>query len=134
MKKIFLTLVVGVYVLALGSNAEAGALVRNRLVDISFDGFCDGMHLIINQKSGIVTGVDTGCVSDPLIGTVGTSSKLGAGINVMSRTFLYVIDDFPQKWSLYTADGTLVQTGTYTVGVAVAAPRRATSATGDKAK
>jgi hypothetical protein len=128
MKAIHLAL--GAAVLAFGSYAEAGPLVPIKTVDIKFDGFCDGMRLVINQSSGEVRGNDTGCVSDPLIGTVGGLSKIGAGISVMSRGFLYVIDDSPTRWTLYLSDGTLLQSGTYSLGVPAAFSIQSGPATG----
>ena len=115
MKTIYLILVVAV--LAFGSYVEAGPLVPNKTVDISLDGFCDGMHLVINETTGLVTGNATGCGSGTLVGTVGSLSKLGAGITVMSYGLLYVIDDNPRKWTNYNSDGTLLFSGTYSIGV-----------------
>lgn len=118
--------------LALGSSAYAGNLVASKTVDLKFDGFCDGMHLFISQASGVVSGNVTGCVTGRVIGTVGGNSSKGIGITVMSRTFLYVIDDLSQTWQLYTSAGTLLQSGTWSVGVPALAPAASigSSATG----
>ena len=119
--------------LAFVSIAQAGGLVPNRTVDIRFNGFCDGMRLVINQSTGVVSGSVTGCVSGTPIGTVGGNSGKGIGVTVMSRTFLYVIDDAPQTWSLYLSNGTLFQSGTWSLGVpALAAEQEESSvATGE---
>jgi len=101
----------------LASTVQAGAFFPSRTVDIAFTGYCDGMRLVINQNSGIVTGNSTGCVSDPLVGTVGSLSRIGAALTVMSRNFMFVIDDAPRTWTIYSnADGSLISTGNYTVG------------------
>jgi hypothetical protein len=131
MKAIYMAL--GAAALALGTQAQAGALVPNKTVDISFDGFCDGMHLVINEAKGTVSGNSTGCISDLLIGAVGSNFKLGAGVTVYNRTFLFVIDDSPRKWTLSNVDGSIVQDGTYSLGVPAMAPASAgATATGER--
>lgn len=115
-------LAVSSIILALGSSAFAGSLVPNRIVNIKFINFCDGMRLVINQGTGVVTGAVTGCVIGTPIGTVGGNSSKGIGVTVMSRTFQYVIDDISQTWSLYTSNGALLQSGTWAVGIPLAAP------------
>jgi len=117
--------------LILTSVVQAGVLFPNKTIDIAFTGYCDGMHLVINHTTGIVTGNSTGCVSDPLIGTAGGLSKIGAGLTVMNRTRLFVIDDSGKNWALYNADGSLNSTGTYTVGVAALALSQGPLATGE---
>ena len=111
------------------ASANAGALVANKTVDIKFNGFCDGMHLVINQNSGLVTGNQTGCSSGKIVGTVGANSSLGAGVSILASGLLYVIDDAPQNWKNYQTTGALLNSGTYSVGVAAAAASgRASSA------
>src|SRR3954451_6342417 len=115
--------------------AQAGALVPNKTTDIKFTGFCDGMHLVINEGTGVVTGNSTGsCITPtPFVGTVGGNAKLGAGVAVLEGGLLYVIDDSPQNFTLYGSGGSvLINAGSYTVGVAAAgaagpATNRATS-------
>lgn len=105
-------------------SVQAGTLVANKTLDISFDGHTDGMHLIINQKTGIVsgnvTGVDT--FNESIIGTVGSTSKLGASITVMVVVggilpVIYVIDDNPKKWTAYLETGLIIFSGTYSKGL-----------------
>ena len=119
MKSIYLAFAASVLLGA--SSAYAGALVPNKTVDIRFVGFCDGMHLVINENTGLVTGNLTGCAHDPLFGTVGSNSRLGAGISVLTAGLLYVIDDFSQTFTNYQPTGARVTSGTYAVGFALRA-------------
>jgi hypothetical protein len=101
--------------------ACAGVLVPNSFVNIAFTGFCDGMRLVVNQTTGVVVGSRTGCLSAPLVGTVGANARLGAGVTVSttnngSGSFLFVIDDMPQTWSVYAANGVLINNGSYSIG------------------
>lgn len=107
----------GVTSFAFGSLVQAGVLFPTKVIDISFDGYCDGMHLTINHSTGIVSGNSIGCVSDPAIGTAGGLSRIGAGLTVMNRGYLFVIDDNARNWTLYNSDGSLNSNGTYSVGV-----------------
>lgn len=104
------------------TSIHAANLVPNRIVSIRFNGFCDGMRLVINHTTGIVTGNAIGCISDPVIGTVGGNSGKGIGVTVMSRTFQFVIDDWSQTWQLYTTAGVLLQSGTWSLGAPAMAP------------
>jgi hypothetical protein len=113
--------VVAMALIAGATAAQAGALVPNKTLDINFVGFCDGMRLVINQTTGLVTGNSTGCLSDALVGTVGGNAKLGAGITVFANGVLYVIDDVPRTFTNYTADAVLINSGTYALGVPVRA-------------
>lgn len=114
-------LTAGASALAFASLLQAGVLFPTKVIDISFDGYCDGLRLTINHSSGIVSGNSTGCISDPAIGTAGGLSKIGAGLTIRNRSFLFVIDDNARNWSLYNADGSLNSTGTYSVGAPAAA-------------
>jgi len=110
MKKIYLTLAAAVLVFA--SQVEAGAMLPGGVInlDINFDstiGCAGGMHLVINNTSGLVTGRATGCLgADLLIGTVGNSPRLGTSISIMlpSTNQLFVIDDSPRIFTIYDAD------------------------------
>ena len=127
--KIKMTVVTSV-VLAMVAGAgvaQAGPFANNKTLDIHFVGYCDGMHLVINQNTGRVTGNQTGgCITNgPLSGVVGAMSALGEGIAVAvsdgaGGVFLYGLDDNPLKWSLTALDGTPLNSGTYAVGVAAA--------------
>jgi hypothetical protein len=117
--------------LLLASVVQAGVLFPNKTIDIAFTGYCDGMRLVINHTTGIVTGNSTGCISDPAIGTAGGLSKIGAGLTVRNRAFLFVIDDNARKWDLYNADGSFNSSGEYTVGVPSLSSRQALFATGE---
>jgi hypothetical protein len=96
--------------------AHAGPMAANKNVNITFDGYCDGMHLIINQTTGLVTGEQTGCLSEPIVGTVGALSRIGTGVTILSDGFLYVIDDAPTNFRIYRSDGLPWNKGTYSAG------------------
>jgi hypothetical protein len=100
----------------LAAAAHAGPIAGDRNMNITFDGYCDGLHLIINQTTGIVRGEQTGCIAEPIVGTVGALSRTGTGVTVLSAGFLYVIDDTPRNWRVYRSDGLLWNRGTYSVG------------------
>ncbi|UJP05886.1 MAG: hypothetical protein LZF61_02600 [Nitrosomonas sp.] len=121
-------LLTGVAAMTFASVAMAGPLVSNKTVDIilqsqdgSFD-YCDGMQLVINQNTQIVGGQRTGCVTDAANGIVGSFSKNGMGVAMMTTdgyaAYLFVIDDNPRKWEIYLSDGTLLNSGIYKVGIA----------------
>src|SRR4051794_4135100 len=118
MKLIHLKLA-AVLLLGLTSGVEADPLVSGKTIDISFTGFCDGMHLVINQNTGIVTGNATGCVSVPIAGTIGSNSNLGAGVTILEtispNAFMFVIDDQPQTFAVHDASGVQFNNGTYSV-------------------
>jgi hypothetical protein len=104
----------------------AGPLVPNKTVNIRFDGFCDGLRLVINQNTGVVTGNRTGCASDVIVGGAVTSSIAGAGVTVATSNFgsgivFWQIDDNPRNFKL-TLDTGFSNSGTYTVGVPAMAP------------
>jgi hypothetical protein len=95
---------------------HAGPVAANKNVNITFDGYCDGMHLLINQTTGLVTGEQTGCLAEPIVGTVGGLARIGTGITILSGGFLYVIDDAPTNWRIYRSDGLPWNKGTYSAG------------------
>lgn len=115
-------LVLGAAALVFGSYVQAGPLYGSKTVDISFDGYCDGMHLTINHSSGLVTGNATGCLSDPAFGVAGGLSKNGAGVAVLSQSYLWTIDDNGKNWVIYSDSGVVINSGTYSVGVPSFAP------------
>ena len=104
----------------------AGPLVPNKTVNIRFDGFCDGMRLVINQNTGVVTGNRTGCASDVIEGGAMTSSITGPGVtfatfNSGSGIVFWQIDDNPRDFKLILDTG-FTNSGTYSVGVPAMAP------------
>lgn len=109
------------------ASAQAGALVPSTTVNIKFTGFCDGMRLVINEDSGLVTGYRTGCASGNFVGTVGSNSKLGAGITIVTDYYMYVIDDSPQSFTVYRSYGAIINSGSYAIGNPVSTTGRATS-------
>ncbi len=122
--------------LTVSSVVSAGALVPNKTVDIALDGYCDGLHLVINQAAGTVSGNRIGCRSAPLTGYVGSNSKSGAGV-VISTTdegtgnFVFIVEDAPKTWSVTVPDGSFSNSGAYSIGVPALAPQAGTRASTD---
>ena len=128
--------IIGLMVLAccllVAAGAQAGPLFgTSRNVDITFDTFCDGLHLSINYNTGKVIATRTGsCVApEPMVGTVGAldgKTYAGGAVTLMNPTnegfipYYAVIKDNPQTWIYYEPDGTVLSHGTYSVGVAAA--------------
>lgn len=106
--------------LIFATGTQAGVLVPNKTVQISLDGYCDILDLTIDQKTGLVTGTQTGCIAGNFFGTVGSTSKLGAsitiGVDYGGTQFVFVIDDLPKKWTIYDIDGIVINSGTYSKG------------------
>lgn len=99
--------------LALIGTASAQAATFNA----SFDGFCDGVSITISN--GVAYGTETGCVGGPAVGTKGSVKKQGKAYTLsldhLPNT-IYVLDIETPTWTIYTADGSVLQSGTYTVG------------------
>lgn len=119
-------LTIGAVFIVASTMADAGLLVPNKTIDIAFDGFCDGMHLVINHSTGTVTGNRTGCVPEyPLAGYVGAVSGgvydgQAAVVGFMEGTtgFMTIISDVPRKWQhIYLLDGSAFNSGTWSKGV-----------------
>ena len=107
--------------LLVGSSAFANPLVPSRTLDISFTEFCDGMHLDINERTGLVSGYTTGCTPGaPIFGTVGSNSKIGASITVLSFGLIYILDNDPQVFKNYFDNGSQLHDGGYAVDTAAA--------------
>lgn len=105
-------------VLALGAAASAQAATFNA----TFDGFCDGVSLTI--VNGVAYGVETGCISGPAVGTKGKVATQGKGYTLSLNhvaNAVYVLRTDTNTWSIYLADGSELQSGTFTVGAAAAA-------------
>ena len=118
--------IIGLMVLAccllVAAGAQAGPLFGSaRNVDIALDGFCDGVHMTINYNTGVVVAVRTGCLSDLMVGSVGAlngKKYAGGAVTLMDPTHsLYmVIKDTPAVWAYYSLDGSIFNSGTYSVG------------------
>ena len=131
--------VIGSVLIVASSVAVGGSLVPNRTIDISLDGFCDGLHLVINHTNGTVTGNRTGCVSESIIGVPGAVSggaydgqAVAIGFVSTSGTgFMFVVNDAPRTWQLLNLSTSTAQnSGTWSVGVAGAALEAQTPGSG----
>lgn len=101
--------------LAFPRPASADGLEDIISIDIVFDGYCDGMHLDIDQETRVVTAMRTGsCIPpSPLSGRV----RQGQARMVDDTYGLYVIIDRNGTWFYYDFNGNLVNSGTWSQGV-----------------
>jgi len=123
--------IIGLMVLAccllVAAGAQAGPLLgTSRNVEIVYDGFCDGLQININYNTGKVLATRTGCSVGQLIGTVGAldGNTYAGGAVTLSNTdigYHVVLKDNPRRWVYYLPDGSVLNSGTYSIGVAAAA-------------
>jgi hypothetical protein len=107
-----------------------------RAIDISFDGFCDGMSFEFSGSTFMVGGVQTGCVSGRIIGNVGVDvgpffPTPGVGLNICARdqdfggADFYLINWTQGTWALYRTIGGelpfLLNSGTWSFGAPLSA-------------
>jgi hypothetical protein len=72
-----------------GSTSMSQAAPKTQLVNIAFDGYCDGMALTIDinpRVSASIDGVRTGCVSDPVHGAKASIYKIANGVLIATTT------------------------------------------------
>jgi len=103
--------------LALIGTASAQAATFSAV----FDGFCDGVSITVSN--GVAYGSETGCVGGAAVGTKGSVKKQGKAYTLSLNHLpnaVYVLNIDTPTWTIYAADGSVVQSGTYTVGSAPA--------------
>lgn len=110
---------------ALSLIAVAGVAQAKIPKDITFDGYCDGLHLEKDAATGGVSGYQIGCVSDVAGG--GAAGKMYA---VNNFGFVAVIRP-DNTWTYYNIDGTVFNSGTWTAG-APGVAAQGTKASGQK--
>lgn len=95
------------------AGGAARAVADNLPVNftLSFDGFCDGMHLetlttkIEKSATGwLAQGARTGCASGDIVGVNVSNKNLNVTIHAGGRTFLYVIR-VDHTWANYFTTG-----------------------------
>jgi hypothetical protein len=94
-------------------------------MDISFDGYCDGMHLNVPSVGvgslGTLDGFGTGCTSDPLFGQASKKGfKKGTEYVTSGLSGLHYVIRASHKWEIYATDGSavyLLNSGTWTKGL-----------------
>jgi hypothetical protein len=109
--------------LALASSVQAGPIFPSKTIDLKLDGFCDGLHFMTNTTTGIVTGMRTGCESEATGGVVGeVLGKAQGGAVILDYTSfdLSVVIRDNRTWTYYNLNGTVFNSGTWSVGVAAA--------------
>lgn len=111
------------------STTLAGPLVGTNLreFDLVFDSYCDGLHVVVNYRTGLVSGNLTGdCeTGDAIYGTVGSligKKRPGLALIVRDDKFdsIKIIRD-DGTWAYYDSAGSVVNSGTYSLGVALGA-------------
>ena len=119
MKKALVVLTI--VLVALSFSQAASALV----IDVMFDGFCDGMSLNIISGTGLVDGARIGCATDPILGSVGNVIAQGTAVTVTVGGvavpgFIFIINQ-NGTWANYTNDGggiALFNSGTWSNALA----------------
>ena len=95
-------------VLGFAVSAQAGTF------NIVYDGFCDGVSATF-LANGVAFGTETGCVSGPVVGTVGKVLIQGQAFSLAEdhvANAIYVIRH-NHTWSIYLSDGSELQSGTW---------------------
>lgn len=95
-------------------NGVGGSLMNN--VEISFDGYCDGMSLQ-QLPSGLIEGVRTGCTDEAVAGSTSDGPEPGLNAKVYFRS-AQVYETFLTEdgyFEIYSR-GRLVNSGTWSYG------------------
>jgi hypothetical protein len=115
---------------AQGSNAFlAGSSDATPIViDIVYDGYCDGAHLSFDFATGLADGNQTGCCAGNMVGVVamvpsqGVALCMSYGAGADFHPYgAYIVIRADRTWTLYANDGGgiyVLNTGTWTPGVA----------------
>ena len=96
-----------------------GFAVSAQALDIVYDGFCDGVSLNVTA-AGVAFGVETGCISGPVVGTKGNVTSQGQAFSVAENhvaNAIYVIRP-DHTWTIYLSDGSELQSGTWSFAAA----------------
>jgi hypothetical protein len=114
-KIFFAATLVALFVVA---GTVSGDSRRILVKDILFDGYCDGLHLVIDTSTGVVTGHATGCFADAIVGTFGRIKDLNC------ITYVYETHPIPlsviradRTFTHYEIDGSIINEGTFSPGV-----------------
>ncbi len=94
-----------------GAAAHAGTF------EIAFDNHCDGMKVTV--ANGIAYGTETGCVNGPAVGTKGKINSLGNGSTMNLAhvaNAVFVLNTTDKTYTIYTAAGSVLESGTYRSG------------------
>jgi hypothetical protein len=92
-------------------------------IDISFDGYCDGLH--INSPSiglgttGTVDGDHTGCISGGFVGTFARGARISTDYGGGVPTLYHIVINTNHTWTIYGISGelqTLINSGTWSPG------------------
>ncbi len=107
----------------IGQNAFAQA-GSTPCFDITYDGYCDGASFCVNPKSGTSSGVQTGCETGDMLGTVGQIWGQGTGVTMgytSTADYADLVTVIRQDgtWIHYGNDGSgiyVVNSGTWSAG------------------
>ncbi len=119
-------IVVGLVFAMLLAVSQLAVAAPSTTIDISFDGYCDGLHMNIPSlglgTSGTVDGDHTGCVSGGFEGTTSSNPK-GAHITTeyggVVEPLLHILVMANHTWTIYGISGdliTFVNSGTWSPG------------------
>ena len=109
-------------------HASEKSAPSKKIKEISFDGYCDGLHFNIPSHGlgtkNTIDGYRTGCASDPLFGETGKVAGKGKGNIVAFKAdgslgIQAGVFNKGHVWVLYSTDGTsiyLLNSGTWTKG------------------
>jgi hypothetical protein len=98
-------------------------------LDITFDGYCDGLHLNIPSvglgATGTVDGDHTGCISGGFVGTTSTkpvpsAARLSTDYGGGAPQLLHIVVYANHTWVIYSISGDLqsfINSGTWSPGV-----------------
>ena len=128
MKAKSIGIVVGLVFAMLLALSQLAVATPSTTIDLTFDGYCDGLHLNIPSLGlgtpGTVDGDHTGCVSGGFVGT--TSSKpspsgarLSTDYGGSVPSLLHIVVFANHTWVIYGINGdlqTLVNSGTWSPG------------------
>jgi hypothetical protein len=100
---------------AVAGDEEKGTTIMN----IHWVSYCDGAYFVINKVNGTVTGYQTGCMSDNIMGIKCIIPKQGNQAAIVFTTanddLLWVLR-WNHTWTIYNTSGGVVNSGTWANG------------------
>jgi hypothetical protein len=117
--------VVAVLAVGAASPGPSEALVTPfQTMNIRFVGFTDGVHFVINNTNGVVTGSYTGSDTSPIVGVKTRIPKQKNAAAIVFRSQydrIHVVRlDRKKTWVYYNPNGTVYNSGTWSNAPAIA--------------
>ncbi len=95
-----------------------------QIIDIQFADFSDGVHFVINNTNGVVTGSYTGSDSAQIVGVKTKIPKQKNSAAIVFRSQydrIHVVRlDRKKTWTYYAPDGSVFNSGTWSNAPAIA--------------